>query len=189
MGSMQNGEASGVRADFRPIVEALAQFRNAGLPLAGALRLAAMHATLDAPSASLPHFAAACAALGHAPSWAELRALLRAGQRLEPRLVTGGARLTRAGTPARGIWIVHHGALVARPSGRTGGSMSVFGPDEGYDRGVWLDSIYAARGGVMLFLPRAEVSALIAQCPVAADGLGVGIARADAHGTTAPPAS
>lgn len=189
MGSIKYGEANGVHAGFRPIVEALKQFRAAGLPLAGALRLAAVHATLDAPTASLPHFAAACAALGHSPTWAELRALLRAGQRLQPRLVAAGARLSRAGTAAEGIWIVHHGALVARPSGRAGGPMSVFGPEEGYDRGVWLDSIYATRGGVMLFLPRLEVSALLADCPVAGEGLGVGCPSVETRGTTAPPAS
>lgn len=178
-----------MHAEFRPIADTLKQFRAAGLPLGGALRLASVHATLDAPSATLPHFAAACAALGHAPSWAELRALLRAGQHLEPRLVKAGARLTRAGAPADGIWIVHHGALVARPSGREGGPMAVFGPAEGYDRGVWIDSLYATRGGVILHLPRAEAELLVRDCPIAATGLGIGACQENADATTAPPAS
>lgn len=174
---------------FRPIADALKQFRAAGLPLAGALRLASMYVTLDAPTASLPLFAAACAALGHSPSWAELRALLRAGQRIEPRLVKAGERLARAGHPASGLWIVHHGALVTRPGGRQGGPMAVFGPGEGLGRGVWLDSIYTTRSGVVLFLPRAEIDALVRGCPVAATGLGIGLDRAVERNTTAPPAS
>lgn len=178
-----------MHSDFRPIAEALREFRAAGLPLGGALRLAAVHATLDAPTASLPHFAAACAALGHSPSWAELRALLRAGQRLEPRLVVAGARITRAGHAADGLWIVHHGAVIARPSGREGGPMAVFGPDEGYERGVWIDALYATRSGVMLWLPRAEVDALVRECPVAAEGLGIGVHRRSRRASTAPPAS
>lgn len=178
-----------MQPDFRPIAEVLRQFRAAGLPLAGALRLAAVHATLDAPTASLPHFAAACAALGHAPSWAELRALLRAGRQLEPRLVRAGMRLTRAGETADGIWIVHHGALVARPSGREGGPMTVFGPDEGYDRGRWNDALYASRTGVMLWLSRAEVDALVRDCPIAASGLGIGHGARTHRISTAPPAS
>ncbi len=174
---------------FRPIAGALADFRAAGLPLAGALRLSALHGSIGAPTAALPHFAAACAALGHAPSWAELRALLAAGGALTPQLLTAGARLTRAGDPATGLWIVHHGQLVARPAGRSGGPMSVFGPREGLDRGVWIDSIYASRAGVALFLPRDEVDALVAECPIAAVGLDIGLSRALRDTTTAPPAS
>lgn len=176
---------------FRPIADALAEFRAAGLPFAGALRLAALHATLDASTASLPAFAAACAALGHAPSWAELRALLEAGAALEPRLVGPGERLARAGTPADGLWIVHRGELVARPSGRRGGPMSLFGPGEGYRRGVWLDSIYATRSALLLWLPRREVDALVERCPIAAVGLDLDgeAERGIEHTSTAPPAS
>ena len=173
--------------ELRSTAEVRASFAEL---LENPLRLAALHALVDDTSATVPAFAAALAALGHRPTWIELRALTRAGRQLEPQLVNPGERLVRAGQPASGLWIVHQGELITRPAGRRAAAMDVLGPAEGLDRGVWLDSIYATRGAVVMYLPGDALAEMIEACPVAGPALGLGGARrrlASAATTSPPP--
>lgn len=175
-------------SSLRSIVDALGAFREAQMPVAGALRLASLYSTIDDTRSMVAPFATSLAALGHRPSWDELRLLVNVGRRLEPRMLDPGGRIARAGEPAHGLWIVHQGVLVARPSGRHGGPMTVFGGLDGLARGRYLEAIYAARASVVLYMSGIDAERLRDGCPPAARALGIsGDHRALCRTSTAPP--
>lgn len=176
-------------SSLQAIIDALSAFREADMPVAGALRLAALYSTIDDTRSMIAPLAAALAARGHRPDWDELRTLVGVGRQLEPRMLSPGERIARADERAHGLWIVHQGALVARPSGRHGGPMAVFGGLDGLARGRYVEAIYASRASVVLYMEVAQASRLAHGCPAAAQALGIiGDQRAFARTSTAPPA-
>lgn len=161
------------------------QYRDAGHPLAGALRVASLNAARGHDQSAPALFAAALAAHKHNPNWAELRALVEASRALVPRLLVKDERLFSMREPAKGLYILHEGVLVVTPGEITVGPMTVLGAGSVISRAAYRCTVTAAAPAVVLHLANDDALKLFQACPLAREQL---VATTDNRppGTPAP---
>lgn len=155
----------------RQVATAIQQYREAGHPLAGAMRVASLNAARGDEKSIPALFAAALAAHKHNPTWAELRALVEASQALVPRLLVEGERLFSAREPSKGFYILHEGVLVVTPGDINVGPMTVLGAGSAHTRSAYRCTVTAAAPAVVLHLATEDVVKLFAACPFAREHL------------------
>ncbi|MCA9547212.1 MAG: cyclic nucleotide-binding domain-containing protein [Myxococcales bacterium] len=168
---------------MRQIRDALEELREAGMPLAGALRLAALHIAAGDESGLSPLFAASLQAHGTRPDWTALRALVSAARALTPRLVPDGSNVVQVGDRPDGFLIVHQGA-VRLPNQQRVRPMGVVGAEAALARRRYRIDAVAEGPTVLLHLPQAEAEALFKGCGIAARAFALG---PRARRSSAPP--
>jgi CRP-like cAMP-binding protein len=149
------------------IMRADSEYRAAGQPLAGALRLGVLHAAIGREHGLAALYGSSLAAHGHRPDWNELRALVRAGRALVPRTLARGEVIVRKGDAPDGFYIVHQGQVGVAGGNRLHGAMTVVGFAAAATSHTYGRTVITGSQAVLLHLSQDEATRLFESCPIA----------------------